>query len=458
MNYLKRIFVSIERRKGKSLLLFLIVFLLGNVIAGAVAIQQSTMAVEENINEKLGSNIAITLSSTGAEKYMGYSYSEGMGIAIYNIDKRVVKVYDLAIEDTRVEYAEYVHSLPYYLNDEVVKLLGVQRTYFTDLELDNILIVNGRTFNEDEIVNGSSVIVLDQEYANNHNLSVGNSIVFTTQTLERTYDTSFEIIGFYTRLVESSSSNYWREQNDLTNQFYVPQVVLDEEFEYRLSQGVTHDDVMGQMWLRSMVFKVDDSSKVRDYCNLLKERINNQMLAEVEVQSSSNSYDAVAGPLESLEFIAWIVLGLAIVISLVIISLVVTMFLKDREHEMGIYLSLGERKWRITTQIVLEVYLVGILAITLSMFTGNVVGDMVASEVLSTQYEKQQEIIEMKLEELHGVDTEIVNTTIVLDEFEVKFSLEYFVMFYAVGSLVLIVSSYVPIRKTLKVKPKEILM
>ena len=43
MNYLKRIFVSIERRKGKSLLLFLIVFLLGNVIAGAVAIQQSTI-------------------------------------------------------------------------------------------------------------------------------------------------------------------------------------------------------------------------------------------------------------------------------------------------------------------------------------------------------------------------------------------------------------------------------
>ena len=64
----------------------------------------------------------------------------------------------------------------------------------------------------------------------------------------------------------------------------------------------------------------------------------------------------------------------------------------------------------------------------------------------------------MKLEELHGVDTEIVNTTIVLDEFEVEFSIEYFVMFYMVGSLVLVVSSYVPIRKTLKVKPKEILM
>lgn len=47
MNYWKRAKSSIFRSKGKSLILFAVIFVLGNVIAGAIAIQQSTANVEK---------------------------------------------------------------------------------------------------------------------------------------------------------------------------------------------------------------------------------------------------------------------------------------------------------------------------------------------------------------------------------------------------------------------------
>ena len=61
MNYLKRAWLSVTRRKGKSLLLFIIIFILSNVIAGAVSIQQATQNVEKTIKNKMGATVTLRL-------------------------------------------------------------------------------------------------------------------------------------------------------------------------------------------------------------------------------------------------------------------------------------------------------------------------------------------------------------------------------------------------------------
>ena len=61
MNYLKRAWLSVTRRKGKSLLLFIIIFILSNVIAGAVSIQQATQNVEKTIKNKMGATETLRL-------------------------------------------------------------------------------------------------------------------------------------------------------------------------------------------------------------------------------------------------------------------------------------------------------------------------------------------------------------------------------------------------------------
>ena len=60
MNFIKRGLASITRRKGKSLILFAVIFILGNVMAGAIAIDQGTKSVETTIKKKLGSLATVT--------------------------------------------------------------------------------------------------------------------------------------------------------------------------------------------------------------------------------------------------------------------------------------------------------------------------------------------------------------------------------------------------------------
>ncbi|MEG2253827.1 MAG: ABC transporter permease, partial [Vagococcus sp.] len=68
MNFIKRGLASITRRKGKSIILFAVILILGNVMAGAIAIDQGTKSVESSIKKKLGAVATITQDVEQIEK------------------------------------------------------------------------------------------------------------------------------------------------------------------------------------------------------------------------------------------------------------------------------------------------------------------------------------------------------------------------------------------------------
>src|SRR5699024_6701684 len=63
MNFLKRGWKSLTRKKGKSALLFAVVFVLGNVVAGAVSIQNATNSVEEKIKSEISAIATVQMDS-----------------------------------------------------------------------------------------------------------------------------------------------------------------------------------------------------------------------------------------------------------------------------------------------------------------------------------------------------------------------------------------------------------
>ena len=122
--------------------------------------------------------------------------------------------------------------------------------------------------------------------------------------------------------------------------------------------------------------------------------------------STKNTFDLVAGPITSLTTVSLIVLIVSIIVSIVILTLVIILFLKDRRHEMGIYISLGERKWKILMQIILEVCLVAMISVSFSLVTGFKLGDTIANQVIASSTEKQEEVLESQLAEIGSVNPE----------------------------------------------------
>lgn len=176
----------------------------------------------------------------------------------------------------------------------------------------------------------------------------------------------------------------------------------------------------------------------------------------------------------NLEWIASIILYVAIAATILILSLLITLFLRDRRHEMGIYLSLGERKFKIALQILSEVLCLAVIAVTLSVFSGNILAKSVSNGMLENQIIKEQEeaASEAQNNRNQGPAMNIIgrmgnqgNSSDVLaatqemkESYTVTLNASVILLIYAVGIGTVIVSTLIPIVYTLRLKPKKILM
>lgn len=502
MTYLKRAWYYTKRKISKSLLLFFIVFLLGSLISSSLVINQATKKVKDNMKSQLGALISLTADSTlssNIELWKNYQTD-----TLKKFNNHVNELYDSFKDNENILYAELVKKITLGSNELLIgdsldifnnihdlsaindiPLYGISRPSFGDLEEKNIILTSGRTFSEDEINKGSNVVILDANYQKiTHSecvenpgitscsfqkkaLNIGDSIKLVANLYDEmgTYIDSqtieYEIIGFYQPLKDYMKSSF-DSKDSIYGRLYVPENnlmnVIDHYPNEYQNQVMLHSKNLQEYLISSMTIHLKNPEYVEKLCDDIKNEINALNLLGLDVMSSTEAYEAVCGPLESLSFIATIILVISTIITVVVLSLVVTLFIKDRKHEIGIYVSLGERRWKIALQIMMEVMIAGIFALFLSLFSGKFIGAQLSENMLDKQIEKQQEIIHKKLEQLEVVNPNGVDVQVVEDQFEVKMNTYDYVLIFVSGSMIMILSSLVPVSYTLRIKPKDILM
>ena len=109
-------------------------------------------------------------------------------------------------------------------------------------------------------------------------------------------------------------------------------------------------------------------------------------------------------------------------------------------------------------QIVTEVFLIGIIAVTLSLPTGGYLGNIVCDKVITSNVEKTEQIIGDQLKELSAVNPEGITLKDAAEKVEIEYTSEYVIMLYGLCTIVLIISMIPPIIYILKLNPKKILM
>lgn len=61
MNFFKRGLVSVLRKRGKTVILLILVFILGNVMAGVISIKEAVKNTQQIMREKIGVVLSIEL-------------------------------------------------------------------------------------------------------------------------------------------------------------------------------------------------------------------------------------------------------------------------------------------------------------------------------------------------------------------------------------------------------------
>ena len=141
---------------------------------------------------------------------------------------------------------------------------------------------------------------------------------------------------------------------------------------------------------------------------------------------------------------------------ILIIGLISLLFLRERKHEMGIYLALGERKMNIALQILIETIAVSLIAVCISIFTGNLVAKNISNKMLENQISESYNKNDQYYDEYGYLLN--VDKSDIMANYNVKLDAVTIAVIFAISIGSITVSTLIPIYYTLKINPKKILM
>lgn len=497
MNFLKRSFTSIFRKPAKSIVLLLLVFLLCNVIAGAISVRNALNMTKRSLLEKMGAevriqvdydwiynnagddfdwnsiqkidkNIVDQLSTSPYVKRTDYLISNsfvGINLKSPNDGGIIVGPKDMIAEDPIDPGIEPID--PVYTPEWYFPLIGGTLPSLKAVEDGDIRITSGRCYNEAELASGTPVVLISEKLAELNGLSVGDTVTLGYNHIywnESTGDVrvpckkEFTIIGLFAT-VETPTQDPDPE-NQSGGKAVMPSYEYDQYADTMYTTAAAWNAFSEEIEQVGRENGVEDPTVYSSVeVTFLIDSIDNVEIFEIEGRSTlpmaytfndnTENLSEVAKPMENMKLISNIILYVAVGATVLILALLVSLFLKDRTREMGIYLSLGERKIRIATQIFAEVLIIALIAVSLSIFTGNILAGKLSGLLLENQLDTSQSSY---------WGSEMVTGQDFINEYDISLNGSTIAFIYLVGLGSVFVSACIPVFLTLRLKPRKILM
>jgi putative ABC transport system permease protein len=380
--------------------------------------------------------------------------------------------------------------------------------------------VDGRTFTDAELGAPDAYLPLlvSEGFADVNHLSVGSTFDITIDVIRPQLDWgnwdpewesneenifasevfTFEIIGIFDAVGNSDQQDDNGENPGMSNEdhmvqerirelvraLYTPnsaaiviQRFQDENARLALEETVAIENIdldsEDYAWITQQLEREDDQPAVTAIMELHDVSDLEAFRAEATpllpdfmvVNDLSNAFDNISSSMETLQGIAFWVLVVSVGATLLILSLLITLFLRDRRYEMGVYLALGEKKSRIISQILIEVVATAFIAITLAVFTGNLISGTMSRTMLRNELLADNDTNQIDMGWCIGCDpledmgfTQEMSPEEMLQAFDVSINIQTIGLFYVVGLGAVIFSTIVPVIYVVTLNPKKVLM
>lgn len=470
MRVIRRIIYSIKQRFSKTCLLFLLVFILGNILCATLAITHSTKNIEKEFIDKYGVQITIFKQS-----YQSSFENKNQNL----INDNIIFNYESMIRNNQVKYGDYslifdgLQSNEIHFKDEMsfdyipFYFWGSQRSQFQFLENNLFKLIEGRSFTEEEIKNGNHVMILNHHFKYNNNEEIKlhdkitlkrniyhpNQVTYKQEDIIFSEDVEYEVIGFYDfDENQMNRDNNYSIDNYLTHIIVPNQTIKNEEMIFANlnkklgdSQNTNNTAILGDAYFQlksplalEMIQKgypaiFDTDGIVRN---------------EFKLYSTDELYRKISGPIKSLEEIAQYLFIVTYCFILLILITIIFIFMKERKYEIGILLTLGEKKINIILQMFLEILLVGLLSLNCSIISGKLLGNSLSKYIISAS---SNDVNILSSEEM-------AHQNELLEDYQVSYDSDYILSVNVYGLFIFTLASSLPVLITLQKKPKDILL
>ncbi len=409
MKLFKRSLIYLQRNSKRLIQLFLIIFILGNMMCIVSSIQAASSTLSEVIKERVGATIIYRHKSINNPNEKIDSIEKLDHIQEYE------NVANQIIQNDYVKYADYSYMLS--LDDQngnVHSGYGINRSPMVDVLENKIEIIDGRELTQEEINNGEYVILVgENSLYNGQKIQVGDVIPMKIVCTSLICDDS---IG-HCDLVDNNGEGYTLKvagifrkiekafdiSNDIDYRWYIPNNTLKKIFEKQKELTVLDGRFSTLRLGVSEVFvRLRISDDLDNYLNYIKPLLmneydeNNQLIDTL--YTSDDEYKTISLPIQILPILGNVLLiGSAIIFS-VLLSLLLISIVKERIYEIGILLALGEKKYKVIIQLFIELMIIGMLSVSSSFVTGNVLSNITIDCLITNEMLEEIEVEEVELD------------------------------------------------------------
>ncbi len=487
MNFIKRSLKYIMAKKVKTILFAIIFLLLGNLVIIGFGISAASSKAKTMARKKMNPVVSYEFNYNSYDSDDDVKYYDLKLMDEMANDKRVKAVSALissevqAIDFDPVKPKRNDDYFDDYEEESANKAVTIKGTrYGNMIEFDNgtYKMVDGKNFTEDDFKKGNKVVLIEEELAKENNLKVGDFIdinimeSYMAEELEMSAEEStitVKITGIYKSNVKDNESYYIAGYKANIILFPTSSLndeimnIIQKEYDYyykMYGDELDNIEVNDAMLYNNATFLLKDPKELDSFVADYKTKIGKGF----KLNTNDEEFKKYSKPLDTISMFSNIIVYALLINSIIIITLVTALTLKSREYEIGVLVSLGVQKWKVITQLFLEILIIAMVSFAVSSVTGTLVSKKVGEKVLDIQssFSADEDNDEDAWDDsyYYGEDryfTEINKDTI-MSEYNVTVDAKLIIKIFIVGILVVFVSILIPALMILRYNPKQILM
>ncbi len=463
MSFLKRAWLYVTRKKGKSLLLFIILLVMATFVLTGLSLGKASDNAQQELRQSLGGEFLLSVDYSQNNPYLITESMGETGTVMYSTKQITPEIVQSIKEIPGVKYCDanteslavfadmslFAGNIP--IDEEYshsVKTRGVWRSDESGLFTSGSLTLTaGRHITE----NDTNTAIISRDLAEKNNLKVGD--IITTHSNDET-EVKIEIVGLFEPKAIESFTDQVTTYDKIQNHIFID-----------LATAIAIENSSAVQGFFEATIVVDDPQSMDAIISAVKE-ISLIDWDGFAITADNTAYDAAASSLKQLSQLVSTFLIIIIAVSIVILSLILTMWARGRIHETGVLLSVGIRKTSVFGQYLTEVLIIAVLAFSLSFFSGNMIAGQVGNYFLGQQNNTsaEQSADEVAAADPGGAvagddnflsgDTTDENTT---PELNVVISGTEMLQMFGLGILIITLSVGMASVPVMRLKPREIL-
>lgn len=454
MNFLKRSWLYITRKKLKSLIILTILFILSLTLLSSLVIKKSTDLEAKNISKAL--RLGFTL---GNNQRTNPGTDRGSGTVSSSMIDQIVESKDIS------DYVKRMNSTVDFINTKLVPLpngksgydkekdkefgnattiLGVNKSELENKFRSNaIKLTAGRHINEKD----QNKILVHEDFAKKNNLKLRSKIKLKANPYDSdnryksTEEAELEIVGLFNGKNPKTAS-YQMElfENlffaDLTSVRKLNKTTKANEI-YQDATFFTDKDI--DKTIESIKKLPLDWKKYE----LTK---NSQNLTNVTA-TVKNIYSLIDGMLLTSFFFG-----------ITIIALILSLWINERKHETGILLSIGKTKKDILLQHIFEIIILASIGIMCSYFMVKPIAQSVGNNIVQNAAKSTEKSASASLKGLSlGADADSVTSSKNLDKINISLEPTDILGVIGLEIIIILIATTISSKKIIDKSPKELL-